>query len=239
MRSRYKFFKGYLPNFKALITNIWNSKPTLPHLSYSENAEDLILYHYFQSKGVKTGIYIDIGANHPINFSNTWLFYQKGWRGVTVEPLGKLWLKHQELRPNDISIQSLISDSDGSEMEFFEMEPHEVSTTEKSVVDYLLALSLGYKLKETLMLKTQSLNSVCEQLNGEQMHFMSIDIEGLEGKVFSTFNFSKYKPMVICVESLSENGNESMNKVLDLLDLNGYVEFAATGKNRMFEYVKA
>ena len=33
------------------------------------------------------GVYVDIGAFDPVECSNTWQFYKRGWRGLLVEPL--------------------------------------------------------------------------------------------------------------------------------------------------------
>lgn len=56
--------------------------------SYSQFYEDIFLWQLFQGK--TTGTYVDIGANHPTELSNTKKFYDAGWRGVTVEPNPKL-----------------------------------------------------------------------------------------------------------------------------------------------------
>lgn len=34
----------------------------------------------------KTGVYVDVGANHPDRMNNTKLFYERGWRGINIEP---------------------------------------------------------------------------------------------------------------------------------------------------------
>ncbi len=51
-------------------------------VSYARNREDIILEDYFPD--IKQGIYVDIGATHPIKASATKLFYQKGWHGIDV-----------------------------------------------------------------------------------------------------------------------------------------------------------
>ena len=51
--------------------------------SYSQNGEDLILIDYFNEN--PNGFYVDIGCHHPFRFSNTYLLYKKGWRGLNVD----------------------------------------------------------------------------------------------------------------------------------------------------------
>ena len=47
------------------------------NVSYSHEGEDIVLSNLFSGK--KQGFYIDVGAHHPKRFSNTYLFYKKGW----------------------------------------------------------------------------------------------------------------------------------------------------------------
>ena len=63
--------------FKRLI----NKDPKfLPNKCFSQNGEDLILNRLFENK--TNGFFVDIGAHHPVRFSNTYLFYLNGWSGI-------------------------------------------------------------------------------------------------------------------------------------------------------------
>jgi len=68
-----KYFK-YFVNLRNIFFDIYATK------SYSQKGEDIILRRILGEKEV--GFYIDIGAHHPKRFSNTYLFYKKGWRGI-------------------------------------------------------------------------------------------------------------------------------------------------------------
>jgi hypothetical protein len=47
---------------------------------YSQEGEDLILQRIFEHK--QKGFYVDVGDYHPFLFSNTYIFYLRGWRGI-------------------------------------------------------------------------------------------------------------------------------------------------------------
>jgi len=51
--------------------------------SYSQEGEDLILLRIFEKKRI--GFYVDVGSHHPFRFSNTYLFYRLGWRGINID----------------------------------------------------------------------------------------------------------------------------------------------------------
>ena len=55
--------------------------------SFSQEGEDLIIsrifnFHKMKSKDI---FYLDIGAGHPIRYSNTLFFYYQNARGITVD----------------------------------------------------------------------------------------------------------------------------------------------------------
>ena len=55
--------------------------------SYSQAGEDAILMYIFVMLGVPLSQcnYLDLGANHPCDMSNTWFFYQQGATGILVD----------------------------------------------------------------------------------------------------------------------------------------------------------
>ena len=50
--------------------------------SYSQEGEDIILRNLFGNR--KDGFYVDVGAHHPMRFSNTYFFYKLGWNGCNA-----------------------------------------------------------------------------------------------------------------------------------------------------------
>lgn len=54
-------------------------------ISYAQNYEDVMLHRAL--KGVEKGFYIDVGANDPVQYSVTKAFYERGWRGINIEPI--------------------------------------------------------------------------------------------------------------------------------------------------------
>ena len=71
--------------------------------SYSQEGEDMVLQRIFAQK--EYGFYIDVGAHHPKRFSNTYLFYKKGWRGINIDALPGSMDLFNKVRPNDINLE--------------------------------------------------------------------------------------------------------------------------------------
>lgn len=45
--------------------------------------------------------YVDVGAADPVECSNTYAFYEEGWRGLLVEPVPTFWYNLLRCRPRD------------------------------------------------------------------------------------------------------------------------------------------
>lgn len=84
--------------------------------SFSQSGEDMVVDSILGRP--KKGFYVDIGAFHPKIFSNTYLFYKRGWRGICVEPNPEAKWKFGLVRPRDVfvnvGVSLFTSDSDQS-----------------------------------------------------------------------------------------------------------------------------
>ena len=88
---------------------------------YGQNHEDdLIVAYLAQCERLGTVLvkkFLDIGAYHPTTFSNTRLLYERGYKGVFVEPSPSLWSALETAYDSDADCQILkvcVGDRDGS-----------------------------------------------------------------------------------------------------------------------------
>jgi methyltransferase FkbM-like protein len=114
-------------------------------LSYSQNLEDYHLSLAFG--GQASGTYIDIGAGHPIADNVSFWFYERGWRGVVVEPQPTLAALYHRLRPRDIAVAGLVG-RDCGEIDFHVVDRlHGLSTTLEGVAQAAQALGVRYQTR--------------------------------------------------------------------------------------------
>ena len=85
-------------------------------------------------KHITSGFYVDIGAGDPFVDSVSLAFYERGWRGIHVEPLPDCAAKLRQARPDDGVIEAAISKEPGT-LIFFDVS----SWTELSTGDSRLA----------------------------------------------------------------------------------------------------
>tara|TARA_R100000935_G_scaffold16940_4_gene33461 strand:- start:22378 stop:23115 length:738 start_codon:yes stop_codon:yes gene_type:complete len=204
--------------------------------SYSQEGEDLILKRIFE--GQKTGLYVDVGAHHPKRFSNTYLFYKMGWRGINIDAMPGSMDEFKKIRPEDLNLEIAISQKLETLMFYILNEPALNTFDKLSAEKYLI--NTKYKIIEKKELKTFPLGEVLVKYNSErkQIDFMSIDVEGLDLSVLKSNDWIKFKPLIILVELLEMKSISEIQKseIYIYLISNGYRFFAKTINTCFFKY---
>lgn len=172
--------------------------------SFSQEGEDRILERFFESQ--KNGFYVDVGANHPRRFSNTYLFYLKGWRGICIDPNFNMSKLFKKSRPHDFFLNIGI----GKEKSFLKLYMYDedaLNTFDKDLTDWRLK-NTDYKLKEIKEVEVLPLADVFSQMpNIPHIDFMNIDVEGLDLEVLESNDWSKIRPTYLLVENLKQVNN--------------------------------
>lgn len=194
--------------------------------SFSSDGEDYILSKIFY--GIKNGNYIDIGANHPILHSNTFSFYINGWRGVCVDPIPSLVSKFKFFRNQDLFISAgLDSDGNNKSLPFYYYANHPDNSTFD--IDRVKVLESLHNRTPTKVLDVPliSVSEIFDKLtiNSDNtiIHLLSIDVEGMEKNILSSFFESRILPWVVCVEDLGHLAQDiPTTSIHKLMVKNGY-----------------
>src|ERR1700730_17659307 len=88
--------------------------------SDSLNFADLVLRRLFPVN--QMGFYVDIGAGHPRFENDTFPLYQRGWRGINIEPSYGFHTALMEERTRDINLRVVLSDSSGEALTYDELD---------------------------------------------------------------------------------------------------------------------
>lgn len=200
------------------------------NLSHSLYGEDMIVRFLAESQKINKGFYVDIGAHHPINASNTYHFYCKGWRGINIDATPNSMEIFNILRPRDINLEVCISSEEDTNVDFFVFEQGLCNTFDQEMADK--ALSLGYTLIEKRALKTSTLKEILDaHLPREtSIDLMNIDIEGMDESVLMSNNWDIYKPKILIIEKQNLVLSEIHNLlIVKYLTEQGYVPIGASG----------
>lgn len=171
-------------------------------LSYAQNFEDVMLQRALRD--IKNGFYIDVGAQHPVNDSVTKAFYERGWRGINVDPVPQ-WIELlRKDRPHDINLQLAIGEKVGRKT-MFAVTDTGLSTDNEAFVRR--HRDAGYQA-ESLEVEVSTLDEVCERYGVSTVHFLKIDVEGAENDVIRGFSFDRVRPWIVLVEAIEPVTNQ-------------------------------
>jgi len=189
-------------------------------ISYAQNFEDVMLWRALQH--VNKGFYIDVGANDAVIDSVTCAFYERGWHGINIEPMQQYFDQLLAQRPNDINLQLAVSDAEG-ELTFFN-----IPDTGLSTVDQNIAQSHIDAGREVLrqQVHVTTLSAICEKHIKEPIHFLKIDVEGLEAAVLRGMDFEKWRPWILVIEATRPQSQTTSHHEWEDFVLRGGYQFA-------------
>lgn len=200
-------------------------EPAAP--DYAQAREDREIDAFFG--GRQSGFYVDIGAHDGIQYSNTLLFYERGWRGINVEPNPATFERLRALRPLDVNLNVAVSDRDGS-ADFHMTTPEYLSTFNRADVDR--QVGIGYvKSFRTETIRTMTLASLlAAHAAGREIDFMTVDTEGAEALVFGGNDWARFKPALLVVEFVV-SGRDTLAEWEHLVLAQGYRRERTVGCN--------
>jgi FkbM family methyltransferase len=170
--------------------------------TFSQEGEDRILYRIFEKE--KPGFYVDIGAHHPFRFSNTYLFYKIGWKGINIEANPDAHPLFQKFRSKDLNLNIAIGD-ESEKLQFHRFEEPALNSFDPSLSEE--RVRLGWKKKDIITIPIHSLKSVFENhlSNDLRINFLTVDVEGLDFAVLKSNDWQKYRPDYVLVECLKSD----------------------------------
>jgi FkbM family methyltransferase len=171
--------------------------------SFAQSGEDIIADLELGKK--KKGIYIDVGAFHPKLFSNTYLFYKRGWNGVVIEPNPEAEEWFLKVRPRDKFV-GLGVGAKKDVLEFFEFNEAQANTFSKEQAKKNIS-EAGRKLLRRKNIAVVPLRDILASYKMERMEIdlMSVDVEGMDLEVLESNDWKKYRPRLVICEDLGFN----------------------------------
>lgn len=209
--------------------------------TYSQCGEDVIIAFAFQLLGIVRPFYLDIGSYCPYRLSNTYLFYERGSRGVCVEANPALINSFTHARPRDLILNAGIVPSGNTELQFFEMSPNTLSTFDATEAARMQNEE-GHTLVKTIMIPTMSINDVIDRHCNKPPDLICVDTEGMDYAIVESFRFDVFRPAVFCVETVSyssKGAGVKDDRFSRLFQSHGYFQFADTYVNSIFVDRKA
>lgn len=184
--------------------------PTPPFISYAQNREDVVLFRALGD--VERGRYVEVGANHPVDDSVSWAFYQRGWSGLTVEPVPDFARLHRAQRPRDTLVEAAVTRDAPGEVTLHVVPGTGLSTVVDAVSDRHDGAGIAHVDVVVPSVRLEAALVDAGWTPEEDIHFLLVDVEGAEDEVLDTIDLTRWRPWVLVVESTAPNSTESTHE---------------------------
>lgn len=169
-------------------------------ISYAQNFEDVMLWRAL--KHVQNGIYVDVGAQHPVVDSVSKAFYECGWRGIHIEPVPEYAELLRKDRPDETVLQIALADIEGT------LELNVIPDTGLSTAIDAYAqrhqVERGFE-HQLIQVPVLTLKSALKLLVGKDVHWLKIDVEGFEEQVLNGWDSQTLRPWIMVIEATIPN----------------------------------
>jgi FkbM family methyltransferase len=158
-------------------------------------SQDELVWEFFSRR--PEGFFVEVGANHPRQGSQTWLLEEAGWRGILVEPQAKLFEALCQARPRSKVFRAACSAPDKTGFAELHVPADGLNgfaTLERNVDD------AGIRYERTERVEVTTLDALLAQAGNPKVDFISLDTEGTELDVLRGFELRRHRPALILIE---------------------------------------
>jgi FkbM family methyltransferase len=213
-----------------------NSSTDADRGSHGQFEEDRLLQGIFGDRVV--GYCAEVGAYDGRTGSATYLFEQRGWHCLLVEPIPRLVEEIRKHRTGKV-VNCAASDREGTARFLIAEHVEQMSTLERAPDHLAWIEQVGGAVRETTV-RTATLDSLLDEAAFPELQFVTIDVEGHELAVLEGFTLERYRPRIVIVEDNSESGDPRASRgdprVARHMAEHGYVPFRRTGVNEWYAH---
>ncbi len=172
--------------------------------SYSQHREDVYILDLLKKYDLAGSVYVDIGANHPTDISNTYLLYRNGMHGIIIEPNEELADLFNKFRKRDTVLR--IGCSNISAVLKFNIS--------KTPVVSSFARHEDVNVYKSVYVPVMPVDDALSHLDAGYISFLSIDVEGLNLEVLEGAFKTLKKTLLLCIEYDTEEEKGRFQSIL-------------------------
>jgi FkbM family methyltransferase len=204
MSALKEFRRSFVDKIFKVLDKTIPSRAERDHgtLCFSQTGEDGILNCFLPSQG----FYIDVGAHHPLRYSNTHMLYRRGWRGINIDPTPGSMTTFEKFRQRDTNLEIAISRST-KKRRLYVFEEGGYNTFDKKTANGLLRNKKAQLLMSRIV-PCLSLKEVCRKYvpTGQNIGLLTVDAEGHDVEILESHDWVNYRPTVVVAEQHHQLG---------------------------------
>jgi FkbM family methyltransferase len=150
--------------------------------------EQALVADYLPAKG----FFVEVGACHPVIYSQTWMLEQRGWDGLLIEPIPA---QAEGLRRNRRARVFQVACG----------HPRQHGLSQTMSVAGPLSSFRADQRSSSIDVLVRTLDSVLAEARVQRIDFLSVDVEGFELDVLQGFSFERHRPQLILLEDFAES----------------------------------
>lgn len=183
-------------------------------------------------KGKRNGVFVEVGGYDGFTGSNCLFFeMQRGWTGLMIEPSPTYFARAEAFR-RATCLQLAVSDAEG-EAEFLEIQEgfsQMSGLTSSYDADILRQVEADPRHKgEVIRVQTRTLPQIFDEHGLREIDYVSLDVEGGEHAILSSFPFDTYRVHAWTVEN-----NTGDTEIPALMKDKGYARAEALGVDDIY-----
>lgn len=200
--------------------------------SYSQEGEDRVLDRYFGKRG--PGFYVDVGAHHPHRYSNTYIFYKRGWRGINIDAMPGSMRPFNRMRKRDINLEMGVGLT-AITADFYVFNEPALNTFDENTANRYK--NSGWDVREVVNVRIEPLRDILKMYlpTNTEIDFLTIDVEGNDLQVLQSNDWAQFRPRLVLVECLGSTLLDiGVQPTVAFLASVGYVPYAKTANTFVF-----
>jgi len=206
-------------------------------VSWADHWEDVRLWRVLHD--LAPGFYVDVGAMDPSIDSVTKACYERGWRGIDVEPNPYYAERLREDRPLDV-VAGVAAGTDRGRLSLNVVLDAEggqtgLTTLEAGIAERHVAEGGRVEQVDVDVVPLAELMRDTPAGDPATFHFLKVDVEGHEASVLAGADLSHFRPLMVVVEARAPRRAEDVYEASEALLLEAGYGFAADdGLNRWY-----
>ncbi len=168
--------------------------------SFAQEGEDLVLLRLFEHQA--QGIYVDVGAHHPLRFSNTHLLYRRGWHGVNIDAAPGSMAAFRQHRPRDLNLEIGVT-ARPEVRDFYVFNEPALNTFDGDRAHSLERPP--YVIERVQPVRCAPLSEILREHAIGPIDLLTIDAEGYDFEVLKTVDWDVNRPGVVLTEHFSRD----------------------------------